>query len=211
MQRTPDGLWRLWSSKDGILIRVHECVNKWNNHGKLLDAQCMHKERSGRAVAASLLRDDLPQATFVYERNNSVFSAGWILDTRTVHTHAAFPHDAWSGSNYRTRRECAPNISAAVYAMRRMRYSEPMFLKSPYNCFVSNTSRMIDMQKAFIRAGGEPSINQVQVTYTERDIIGVVYRGKQCRQYAIRASHLMGGMTPIISLQRRLLWNRSVE
>lgn len=208
MQRAPEGLWRLWSSDEGVLMRVHECVKRWNNHGKLIDTNCMQRERFGREIATSLLRHDLPQATFEYVYNESAFSAGWILDPRSAHVHVAFPHDSWSGSNYRTRRKCPPRFSAEDYARRRALMELATFIKSPYNCFVRNISVMVAMQQAFCRGSGNCSINQVQVTYSEKDIVGVFYRGVQWKQYAIRASRLVGGV-PVVALDGALNLNGS--
>ena len=199
-------IWKLWNST-GVYLRVHECTDHWNNIGKVDPKNCITREVSGVARATSLLRSDLPENTFTYLYQNRSFSAGWILDPESSIAHAAFSHDAWSGSNYKSRKKCPPYLSAVDYAKGRIDVSLnctswARFVRSRYNCYVKSVTRMTEMYHAFMQRapfGCNRGINQVHVTYAEKDIIGVFYTHRSWRHYATFASNMMGGI-PIVRL-----------
>ena len=206
MRAAPLDIWKLWIEQ-GVYARVHECVPQWNNKGKLLPSRCVRAELTGISRAASLLRVDLPVRTFHYNYLNHTFSSGWLLHPDTVIWNAAFAHDAHSGSNYKTRRPCAGTLTAVKYAEERLRVSinctnENAFLKSRLNCYVRNMTLMREMQRAYVaRAPSTCSgnINQVQLTYSEKDIVGVFYANRRSKAYAIRASNHLGGV-PVVDI-----------
>jgi hypothetical protein len=208
MHAAPLDIWRLWTTK-GVYARVHECVPKWNNNKRKLSPDyCVHAELTGIRRAASLLHVDLPVRTFRYDYLNHVFSSGWLLHPDTVTSIAAFAHDAHSGSNYKTRRPCGADMSAVEYAEERLRISanctkEAAFMRSRLNCYVRNVTRMREMHRAYLSrasfSGCANKINQVQLTYSKKDIVGVFYANPRSKDYAVRASNRLRGV-PVINL-----------
>ena len=207
MFTAPDSIWQLWH-RGGLYARAHECFDKrWDNRGKSSPDRCIAREKYCAICASSLLVTDLPLKTFVYHYPfiNNEFSAGWLLDPSAIKWHAAFAHDAASGSNYQTRQPCVKHMNAQSYVNGRLMTSKnctatPNFLKSAFNCYVHNISLMREMHQLYETKKPptcNTSYNQVHISYSEADIVGVFYKHPSSKQYAIQASKSMGGL-PIV-------------